>query len=144
MNEQPLPATPSLATGQAHITLDILPAFTTIAWDIRWTGLSGLPTAAHFHAPAGPAASATALFSLGNFFSDSTPKSGGYSGFRQLSDPMQISAIRDGMAYVNLHTDSYPDGEIRGQLQMIPEPSSLVLIGFVTVAMRLLTLAKPE
>lgn len=139
MNERPLPAMPSLATARADITLDILPSFTTVSWNIRWTGLSGLPTAAHFHGPAGPDASAAVLFSLGNFFSDSTPISGGYSGFRQLSDLAQISAIRDGAAYLDLHTESYPEGEVRGNLQAVSEPSTFALFGLIVAAMRLLT-----
>jgi hypothetical protein len=138
-NERPVPAMPSLATGIADISLDILPNFTTVAWNIRWTGLSGLPTAANFHGPAGPEASAAVLFSLGNFFSDSTPNSGGYSGFRQLSDSTQISAIRDGRAYVNIRTESYAEGEIRGHLQAVSEPSTISLIAFVAAATSIVT-----
>jgi hypothetical protein len=133
MHERPLPALPSLATGEAKITLDVFPTFTTVAWDIRWSGLSGLPTAAHFHGPAGPEESAVVMFSLGNFFSDSLPLSGRYSGFRQLSDSAQIAAVRDGLAYLDIHTEAYPNGEIRGQLAAVPEPSMFVLLGLMAV-----------
>jgi hypothetical protein len=142
LSERPLPTVPSLASGIAEISLDILPAFTTVTWNIRWAGLSDLPTAAHFHGPAGTEESASALFSLGNFFTDSTPSSGGFSGVRQLSDAAQISAIRDGMAYVDIHTESYPDGEIRGQLQAIAEPSTLAFMGGMAAALALMRLWK--
>lgn len=128
-SERPVPPTPSLAAGVADLTVDVFPNFTTIAWTVRWSGLSGLPTAAHLHGPAGLEEAAPVLFSLGSYFSSSTPAAGTYAGFRQISDPAQIAAIRDGRAYLNLHTERFPDGEIRGQLLFIPEPSTLALVG---------------
>ncbi|MBX6315213.1 MAG: CHRD domain-containing protein [Isosphaeraceae bacterium] len=41
----------------------------------------------------------------------------------------EIGAIKSGDTYINIHTTAFPGGEIRGQLTIIPEPSSLVLIG---------------
>ena len=33
-----------------------------------------------------------------------------------------VRALRAGFAYANVHTDVFPGGEIRGQLQFKPEP----------------------
>src|SRR5262245_24060106 len=136
-NERPFPPTPSMATGSAEISLEILPLFTTIVWNVHWNRLSGLPIGASIHGLAGAGTSAPVLFSLGNFFSDSSPDSGGYAGFRQLSDPLQTAAIRDGLAFVNIRTEQYPDGEIRGQLQAIPERCTCTAIVFFALALKL-------
>lgn len=31
--------------------------------------------------------------------------------------------------YVNVHTGAFPDGEIRGQIEVVPEPASMLLAG---------------
>ncbi len=123
-NVRPLPATPSLATGVAEIVVDVFPNFTTMGWTVRWSNLTGLPVTANVHGPADAGGSAPAWFALGNFFSDSTPASGAYSGFRQVSDPVQIAAIRDGMGYISIRTPAFPTGEIRAQLVAVPEPTT--------------------
>jgi hypothetical protein len=33
-----------------------------------------------------------------------------------------------GQAYFNIHTVQFPSGEIRGQLQAVPEPATLLLL----------------
>jgi hypothetical protein len=40
-----------------------------------------------------------------------------------------INAVLEGKAYVNIHTTFAPGGEIRGFLQQVPEPASLVVWG---------------
>ncbi len=44
-------------------------------------------------------------------------------------DPGIISALDSGELYLNLHTLAYPGGEIRGQLQTVPEPQTLAMLG---------------
>lgn len=42
-----------------------------------------------------------------------------------------IAALEAGDTYINIHTEAFPSGEIRGQIvpTVIPEPASLVLLG---------------
>ena len=39
------------------------------------------------------------------------------------------SALLSGLTYLNIHTTTYPGGEIRGQVEPIPEPGSMLLLG---------------
>jgi hypothetical protein len=34
-----------------------------------------------------------------------------------------------GLWYVNIHTPTFPSGEIRGQVNVVPEPATLALLG---------------
>jgi hypothetical protein len=35
----------------------------------------------------------------------------------------------EGRAYLNIHTSEFPGGEIRGFLEPVPEPATLLLLG---------------
>ena len=40
-----------------------------------------------------------------------------------------IGGLLNGQTYLNIHSSQFPGGEIRGQLQAIPEPATLLLLG---------------
>jgi hypothetical protein len=40
-----------------------------------------------------------------------------------------IAGMQAGLTYFNIHTNIFPGGEIRGQLQAVPEPATLLLLG---------------
>jgi hypothetical protein len=40
-----------------------------------------------------------------------------------------IAGLLNGQTYLNIHTQMFPGGEIRGQLQAVPEPATLLLMG---------------
>ena len=40
-----------------------------------------------------------------------------------------INGLLNGQTYLNIHTQMFPGGEIRGQLQAVPEPATLLLLG---------------
>jgi hypothetical protein len=40
-----------------------------------------------------------------------------------------IAGLIGGQTYLNIHTSMFPGGEIRGQLQAVPEPAALLLMG---------------
>ncbi len=85
-----------------------------VSWDVYWSGLSGDPTAAHFHGPASKNNKAGVQVDLGGngFVSP-------FRGTAQLTDE-QAGQLLDGQWYVNIHTAAHPDGEIRGQVLRQP------------------------
>jgi hypothetical protein len=40
----------------------------------------------------------------------------------------RVNALFAGLSYFNIHTTQFPGGEIRGQLEFIPEPTTLLLL----------------
>jgi hypothetical protein len=94
----------SMGTGTATITLDT--NSNTLSWVIDWSDLSGNPIAMHFHGPALPDQNAGVQVPTGVV---GPPVIGG----AVLTDT-QEDDILAGLWYINLHTDVFPAGEIRG------------------------------
>jgi hypothetical protein len=102
-----VPPTTSKATGRAAVTYDTVSK--KLGWTVTYKGLTGKPTAAHFHGPAAVGASAPPVVPLtGNLASP-------IKGTATLT-AKQAADLAAGMWYVNVHTAKYPDGEIRGQV----------------------------
>jgi len=40
-----------------------------------------------------------------------------------------LNGLQNGQTYFNIHSNAFPGGEIRGQLQPVPEPTTLILLG---------------
>ena len=55
---------------------------------------------------------------------------------RSLSDP-QITELTAGDWYLVMSNNEFPNGEVRGQLQLIPEPSTLVLLVLAIIGLAL-------
>jgi hypothetical protein len=102
-----VPPNASTATGKADVTYDT--ASKKLAWMVTYKGLSGKPTAAHFHGPAKVGANAAPVVGLTG--SLDSPINGSFT----LSDK-QAADLEAGMWYLNVHTAKYADGEIRGQV----------------------------
>lgn len=99
-----VPPTDSQATGAASVTVDT--DAHTVSWVVTVNELSGDATAAHIHGPASETETAPPVIDMSEAIME---------GSGEISDE-QISALKDGKYYVNVHTEKYPDGEIRGQL----------------------------
>jgi len=119
---QEVPSNASPGTGSAFGTLD--DATGLLGWNISWSGLSGQAVAMHFHGPAGPGVNTGVQVNIGSI-------SGLISasiGFAVIS-ASQMNDFLDDKWYINIHTSSFPGGEIRGQVITVPEPSTLALLG---------------
>lgn len=105
---QEVPPVSTTATGQAEVQYN---TNTNMAkWKVTHSGLSGPPTGAHMHGPAGPGQNAGIQVPFtGNL-------TGTIEGEARLT-PQQVNELMSGQWYVNIHTARNPGGEIRGQLR---------------------------
>ena len=152
LNENPPNASPG--TGSVIVTVDgnLMTVSATFSGLVPTTS-TGAPsgvTAAHIHCCTSPtqnAGVATPVPTFPGFPSGVT--SGTYSQTFDLSlassyNPAFITArggtvesaraaflagLQNGQTYFNIHSNAFPGGEIRGQLQPVPEPATLVLLG---------------
>jgi CHRD domain/PEP-CTERM motif len=146
------PATPSPGTGLAIVTLDDIAE--TLRVQVAFSGLTTPNTAAHIHCCAVPPTNvgvATVTPTFTGFPAGTT--FGTYDHTFNLLDAASynpafitaqgglvnanlalINGLENGQTYLNIHTQAFPGGEIRGFLApapiaAIPEPASLLLLG---------------
>lgn len=101
------PPNDSKGAGNAAVSLDTKAK--KISWRVTYSRLTGPATMAHFHGPAAAGTAAPVAVPLPN------PVSSPARGSAPVTDA-QISDLKAGLWYVNVHTAAHPDGEIRGQL----------------------------
>jgi hypothetical protein len=147
------PPNASPGTGIATVTIDSVAHFLGIA--TAFSNLVGTTTAAHIHVINGPGDAnvldtlgpvATAVptfpgFPLGvssgvyaNLFdttlaSSFNPSFVTAAGGLAEAESALFAAILEGRAYLNIHSNVFPGGEIRGFLEPIPEPATFALCG---------------
>ena len=109
--------TGSAGIGTAMVSLDT--NTNLLDWNIGWSGLTGNPTAMHFHGPALAGVNAGVQVGIGV---TNNPMIGNAT-----ISASQANDLVAGLWYANLHTDFAPGGEIRGQV--VPEPLTLSLFG---------------
>jgi hypothetical protein len=144
------PPNASPGTGFALVIYDTVAH--TLHVNVTFSGLTTPTTASHIHATTampgtGTAGVATTTPTFPNFPLGVT--SGGYDMTLDLTmssswnapfitangmttagaEAALAAALANGTSYLNIHTTAVPGGEIRGFLTLIPEPSSIVMLG---------------
>ena len=106
--------TESPATGTADFQLDLNTL--TLSWEVHFEGLISTPTAATLNGPSQPGAN-------GLPFIDLAPD-GIVSPLRgsAVINEAEVQYLLTGWSYVNITTERWPYGEIRGQLEVGPRP----------------------
>jgi CHRD domain len=112
---QEVPPTSSTATGLGCFSFD--PSTNMITYNITFSGLVGTETAAHFHLGAlGVNGGVIVVLPSGS------PKTGTAS-----LTASQVTALLAGNIYTNIHSTVFPNGEIRGQLNVIPAITTICI-----------------
>jgi hypothetical protein len=106
---QEVPPNASTATGSGSFVMDTVA--NTLSYNITFSGLLAPQTAGHIHGFAAPGVSVGVLH-----------------GFAMLGSPVigvwnfteaQEANIIAGLTYVNIHSEMWPAGEIRGQIEQV-------------------------
>jgi hypothetical protein len=156
------PPNASAGTGTALVTIDA--TLHTMRVVASFQDLTTGNTAAHIHVingpgdsntsdTLGPVATATPTFpgfpsgtTAGTYDAtfDMTQSSSYRSGWindsggtTALAEAALFAGIIDGRAYFNIHSPTYPGGEIRGFLTLVPEPATFAALGIGALALKL-------
>jgi len=154
------PPNASPGTGSAFVTFDPVAHFMQV--QVNFSGLLGTTTASHIHSPTavpgtGTAAVATQVPTFINFPLGVT--SGAYNqsfdtslastynpafvtangGSVFAAETALFASLQAGTAYLNIHTTSFPGGEIRGFLATVPESFSTAWAAMPIAVMLLLS-----
>jgi hypothetical protein len=144
------------ATGSGFAKVSFDTVALTLAFDVDFQGLSGITTVAHIHCcvvPPGTVGVAVSppslpLFPVGvaqgtynetiNLNLDATfgnafrnNNGGTAAGARQAL----LAGLANGTAYLNIHSDRFPSGEIRGFFAPVPEPGTFALAGLAVAGL---------
>ena len=103
-----VPAKEVAGTGKVETTLNT--ETNEFSYHVVFSGLTGVPVAAHFHGPAGEGVNAKPQIPI-----KGTPIATPIEGKATLT-PDQAKDLLDGKWYFNVHTAAYPSGEICGQV----------------------------
>lgn len=147
----------ALATGSGSVIVEYDPVAQTLKINADWSGLSGTTTVAHIHCcTSQPGTGAVGVAVTPGTLPGFPGPPNGVSSGTYVSPALDLTAVstfngpfvnnfaggnlanaesalingfNDGTAYFNIHTSTFPGGEIRGFLQQVPEPGTLALLG---------------
>lgn len=153
LQESPPNASPG--TGFGRVTMDTTAV--TMRVEATFSGLTGPTTASHIHAradsttPNGGVATQTPTFTgfpLGvtagsyDHTFDMTLTSSYNGSFVAANGGTAAGAwtallgkMASNLTYLNVHTSTFPGGEVRGDLRLVPEPASMIVLGLGAVAL---------
>jgi hypothetical protein len=146
------------ATGSGSATIVYDDVLHSLSIDTDWTGLSGFTTVAHIHCcviPPGTVGVAVTPTTFPGF--PTGLQSGTYSivldltlagtyttgflngagGTPALAEAALFTGMNQGRAYLNIHSNLFPTGEIRGFLAAVPEPGVAALVAGAMVLLHL-------
>ena len=124
--------TPNASTATGFGTVVLNAAGTQITVNENWTGLSAPATASHIHGPALPGVAAGVLFP---FTGVPSATSGSIPEQTFAITATQVGQLQSGLFYMNVHDSVFPGGEIRGQLVLVPEPSTWAFFGIGAIGL---------
>ena len=104
---------PVVTGGRGSVEANLNKQTRVMTWTVTFSGLSGPATAAHFHGPAMAGENAGVILPLSGALA--SPMTGAATLTAE-----QAADLIAGKWYVNLHTAANPNGEIRGQLTVLP------------------------
>jgi hypothetical protein len=115
----------SPAFGTASLTLDDVTGDVNVTSGVYQDLLGGSSTVT-LQGLAPPGINAGTFFALTNDTPGAT--TGTFSGGGTLPDLASINGMIAGNTYINLRSNVFPGGEIRGQILEVPEPASLSVL----------------
>jgi len=145
---QEVPPTGSPGIGSALVTLDTTTNLLTV--NVSFAGLISPTIASHIHCCTLPGANAMVATAVPTFPGFPLGVTTGtylqtfdltlastynpafitaHGGTVAGAQAALIAGLLSGQTYLNIHTSQFPGGEIRGQLQAVPEPATLLLMG---------------
>lgn len=121
--------------GSGTVTLTL--SGTTLSLSGVYSGITTDMSGGHIHGASGPfPASAGVRYNLIALGILSGTTSGTFNGGSiTLADigaytlAQQTADLNNGLWYINIHNSTFPGGEIRGVISVVPEPSTLALLG---------------
>lgn len=153
LQESPPNASPG--TGFGRVTMDTTAV--TMRVEATFSGLTGTTTASHIHAradatqPNGGVATQTPTFtgfplgvtagSYDHTFDMSLTSS--YNGSFVTANggtaagawAALLGKMSSNLTYLNVHTSTFGGGEVRGDLRLVPEPATMLVLGLGAVAL---------